>query len=222
MGAAGLCLGDVDRLLWLHLAGLEDQGEPQAWELGHGLSGDDGCAGKPPPRALDPVHCRPLAGSLGRVPSRAHIFRSACVLAAAGRCSSGSVGRLGCSLRHHHHHGAAGCWGCGLGVGAQWMLLCWAWGARPLGVLVAGRDVLGEGRPQGAGGPPRMWVVSHGGAVCASSAPPQTRGSGARRRVGWAELGLGAASVASLRPGPEAAALGCRGGGPRHWCFSPA
>ena len=77
-------------LVWLHLAGSEDQGEPQAWELGHGRSRDDGCAGKPPPQAYDPVDCRPLAGSLGRVHSGAHILRAAVGTAAAGWRPSGS------------------------------------------------------------------------------------------------------------------------------------
>ena len=77
-------------LVRLHLAGSEDQGEPQAWELGHGRSRDDGCAGKPPPQAYDPVDCRPLAGSLGRVHSGAHILRAAVGTAAAGWRPSGS------------------------------------------------------------------------------------------------------------------------------------
>ena len=68
-------LGDLVVGLGLDLPGLEDQGEPWAWELGHGHSGRQGWAGKPSSQAVYPVHCRPLAGTQGRDRSRAHILR---------------------------------------------------------------------------------------------------------------------------------------------------
>ena len=87
--AAGLVVG-----LGLDLPGPEDQGEPQAWELGHGHSGRRGWAGKPPSQALYPVDCRPLAGTQGRVHSRAHILRGA----AAALAEDGGLDSFGCSL----------------------------------------------------------------------------------------------------------------------------
>jgi hypothetical protein len=86
-----LLLVGVD-VLGLDLPG-EDQGEPWAWELGHGHSGRRGWAGKPPSQAVYPVDCRPLAGTQGRVHSRAHTLRSMSFLvaAAAGDCCLGVV-----------------------------------------------------------------------------------------------------------------------------------
>ena len=65
--------------------GVEDQWEPRAWELGHGLSRENGCAGKPPPQACLVSPC-PLARALGRDHSGAHTLRLASVLAFAAGC----------------------------------------------------------------------------------------------------------------------------------------
>jgi hypothetical protein len=90
-------LGDLVVGLGLDQPGLEDQGEPQAWEPGHGRSGRRGWAGKPPSQALYPVDCRPLAGTQGRVHSRAHILRcaAAVVLAEDGGLHCWSFGLAG-------------------------------------------------------------------------------------------------------------------------------
>ena len=90
-GACRAVAGDVAGLgAWCGTAGAagfrhpgwEDQGEPRAWELGHGHSREDGCAGKPPPQACPVSRC-PLAGTLGRVHSGAHLLRLASLLALA-------------------------------------------------------------------------------------------------------------------------------------------
>ena len=69
-------LGDLVVGLGLDQPGLEDHGEPQAWELGHGRSGRRGWAGSPPPRRFTlltaaPWQVRWAVSTPGRISSAA-------------------------------------------------------------------------------------------------------------------------------------------------------
>ena len=157
-GAAAAELGlrvglgvDDDRL---HGPGLEDQGEPWAWELGRGLSGGQSWAEMLFPRAPYPVDCRPLAGAQGHVHSKAHILLSDAAAAAVEEDVVHEVGH------HHPHYHLVVSAGCGLGDSSQWIVVAWACFALPHVAVVA----MGCRWPPGAA----AWVAP----VVVVGAPP--------------------------------------------------